>query len=703
MLVNTWALLIGLACLGIPVLIHWLTRPRPVRVPVSTLRFIRGAVLQRRARYRLRDLIVLLLRTLAIILIALALARPLLQQRVVANNEEQADVVRIVLLDCSQSMAAREGGITHIERARPAASDALKFRTGMKANLLLSASSPQPVFDGPTTNLRALRDALAKAKVRPERLKVQPALNLISEMFQGAGEGARLELLIISDLQRSNWASADFSVLPKSCSIQLKPVTSAQETPNLALLGVTSAGRVEAGREAELAIQVANFSDTPRHARVELSLGPAMIPVEGHLPPRSRSTLGGRMPISREGWLIGSARLLGDEDALPADNGLAVSLESHAQPRMLLLTRDRPEQIPSAGYYAEIALASIHAFGQEGQSNVTRVDAADPDPELLRAADVLVLVRPGRLTTQTITVLAAMIQRGRSLLYLGGDPLDAANLKDLSSALGSAGRLPVEFSPQPTERQGEKRFLTDVDRRRSPFSVFGDELGAALRSLEFSGGLVSRATSEGLADDVRATFSDQSAFLTVTSAGRGRLAVMNVELDRSNLALTPVLVPLLAELITEELAPGSDQVYTFPSGEAFTITLPVGEERVDDLTIVPPDDADDLPPQSIGTLSPSLTGVVWEVPSAGPPGVYQILLENKPVIAVVISVPVEESDLRLLPADVFENRLSGGRDFEYQTGSSLGGEEQDTFWVWLAAGCLICVFGEFLTLKLFRT
>ena len=53
---HPWAIVIGVAAAAAPVLIHWLTRPRPVRMPLSTLRFVREAVRQRRSWRRLRDL-----------------------------------------------------------------------------------------------------------------------------------------------------------------------------------------------------------------------------------------------------------------------------------------------------------------------------------------------------------------------------------------------------------------------------------------------------------------------------------------------------------------------------------------------------------------------------------------------------------------------------------------------------------------------
>ena len=39
MILHPWAIAIGVLAAGLPVLIHWLTRPRPVRFPLSTIRF----------------------------------------------------------------------------------------------------------------------------------------------------------------------------------------------------------------------------------------------------------------------------------------------------------------------------------------------------------------------------------------------------------------------------------------------------------------------------------------------------------------------------------------------------------------------------------------------------------------------------------------------------------------------------------------
>src|SRR5690348_16387587 len=106
---HLWAVGLGVAAIGLPIAVHLLTKPRPVTFETSTLRFIHGALRERRARHRLRDLIVLGLRTAAIALAAAVFARPFLGEADASAGGEAA--TRVVVVDVSQSMAAAEHGI----------------------------------------------------------------------------------------------------------------------------------------------------------------------------------------------------------------------------------------------------------------------------------------------------------------------------------------------------------------------------------------------------------------------------------------------------------------------------------------------------------------------------------------------------------------------------------------------------------------
>jgi hypothetical protein len=70
----------GLALLAVPLLIHLTRRDRATPVPFPSLMFVRRVPQPTTARRRLRDLPLLLMRALALALLAAAFARPLLDR-----------------------------------------------------------------------------------------------------------------------------------------------------------------------------------------------------------------------------------------------------------------------------------------------------------------------------------------------------------------------------------------------------------------------------------------------------------------------------------------------------------------------------------------------------------------------------------------------------------------------------------------------
>ncbi|MBW3541206.1 MAG: BatA domain-containing protein [Planctomycetes bacterium] len=696
MFLNPWAVVAGMVAAGLPLAIHLLTRPRPVRMPLSTLRFVREAIRQRRARHRLRDMLVLALRTLAVLLLAGAVARPLVgTQRSAAAPEENVERVRVVILDVSQSMAARERGVEVFERARPLAADELAYQPGLKANLILAAAQPVALFAEPSTNFAALREELAGAHPRPERSNVPAALTAAAEMLdRGDRPGVRRELVIVSDFQRSDWAAADFSLLPADITIRLESVAPHEAPPNLAIVRAGTRGPVEAGRDARLHVDIGNFSATPRQVRVEARLNEAVLQLTGNCPARATTTLTGSLVLQEAGWHAGEVRLRGQDDALPADDVRPLVVHVRRAPVYGLMTRQSPERRPSSSYYLERALVPEEQPRGE-DSQIVRLEPEDPDRELLGLVDLVVVDHPGQLPDATVQQLNTLLRRGRGMLYVAAEAADAVNLERLQQAAGDGQAWPVEFSPAGSNRRD--LFLVDVRGELPPFRVFGDELTAAVAPLRFAGGLVTRPVAGALAEDVLASFNDRTAFLVAASAGRGSLVVMNADLAASNLPQSPIFVPLLGELV-ERLSSGESETVEVSSGEPLTIALPASSGAADGLAITGPAGTSDAGSDLVAEPA----GVLWHAAAAGAPGVYRVERDGRTEFAVASAIPATESDLAPLPANVFRERLSAGRDLRFRSQSSLNRDARDRLWTWLAVACASCLLAEVATLRMFR-
>src|SRR5262249_61704987 len=75
---NPWMLL-GLVGVGLPVLIHFLTRARPRRIAFPPFKFLVEACAGQQAAHRLRTIILLTVRTLAVLALVLLFSRPFLK------------------------------------------------------------------------------------------------------------------------------------------------------------------------------------------------------------------------------------------------------------------------------------------------------------------------------------------------------------------------------------------------------------------------------------------------------------------------------------------------------------------------------------------------------------------------------------------------------------------------------------------------
>src|ERR1700676_1136148 len=112
-------LLWGTLAAGIPVALHLFFRSRYRTVPWAAMKFLLTSIEQTSRRLRFQELLLLLLRCAVLILLALALARPL---STVVRGAGQGDAVDAVfVVDTSFSRGAAAGALSRLGRAKEAA------------------------------------------------------------------------------------------------------------------------------------------------------------------------------------------------------------------------------------------------------------------------------------------------------------------------------------------------------------------------------------------------------------------------------------------------------------------------------------------------------------------------------------------------------------------------------------------------------
>lgn len=119
------AFLWALALVGVPFLIHYLSRRRHRVVEWGSVSLLLKARRQNVERLRLREILLLVLRTLIVLFLVLALARPLLEGAGGAAIADHEPTGVVMLFDATMSMKYASGGTSLFERSLERARDVL--------------------------------------------------------------------------------------------------------------------------------------------------------------------------------------------------------------------------------------------------------------------------------------------------------------------------------------------------------------------------------------------------------------------------------------------------------------------------------------------------------------------------------------------------------------------------------------------------
>lgn len=690
-----WAIGIGTLALAAPIAVHFLTKPKPLARPLSTIRFLQEVIEQRKARSRFRDWLILFLRTLCIALLALALARPLLDQQPAVPLEPSRDTQRVLVIDSSQSMSAGSGGVTGWSAAQASALEYLDGGSGLQAAVIFAGARARPVFDRMSPNLNSLREAIRQAKPSAERADARAAIEQAARILE-SGTGAKKELVIISDFQRANWGTMLLDLVPESTQVQFHSVAP-KNTDNVAITAARFTSEPIIGQSTGLDIEISNFSNHEVDVRCVLDMTDARRTITSKLAAQSTRNLTELITFNEAGWKHGWVRLESNLDVLPNDDERPLAIRVRPPVHALMITRQNAQEIPSSSFFIERALSIALSTNSSSNAAAPTVHRVHPGRDPLAnwpIADVFVLDHPGSLTTESSQFLASQLRRGKGLMYVTSELVDAVNLKQLQELLGSDFQPPVDFVPDKGGLDRRDLFVQRANSRDVPFSILGSNNAASLLNpVRFAGGLSTRATAEGLKDQVVAELNDTSSLLYLTSVGAGQIAVLNTDLAKSNWVVQSTFLPVLGELAQALLASRLQRDQA-GSGEPIVRILPAEVTDVNNMvgkTIegTPPNDG------NFGKWDwvAGQNAVVWSWNEPPGPGIYSLEQNTTPQWMLATSAPALESDLSSLSEAVLTKRVSGSRKVGFASNDQQS-KNSDDVWKWLIIGCLFGLVAE---------
>src|SRR4051812_20665018 len=212
-------MMLGATAITVPIALHFFYRARYRPLPWAPMKFLKEAIEQTSRRLKFQEWILLALRCLAIILLALALARPGSESTSVGGT---GPIDAVFVFDTSYSMAAKDGDKTRLERAKEAALAVIETLPD-KSSIQIYSCSDRATALGPVSRFN--RDQ-AKQLVQSIELTSLSTdfLPGLTEALAAAetGRAEAKEIYVFTDMQKSGFERQQGALRSKCEEIKAK-------------------------------------------------------------------------------------------------------------------------------------------------------------------------------------------------------------------------------------------------------------------------------------------------------------------------------------------------------------------------------------------------------------------------------------------------------------------------------------------------
>lgn len=492
----------------IPIIIHLLHRQRYQRVRWAAMEFLLRAMRKTQRRIRLENLILLLIRILAMLLLAMAIAEPVLRSSALGGHTLTHC---FVVIDNSYSMGYQPGQTPLLKQAKDLAKklvideELAAFSQDDRISVLTLSDYPQNLTGSGINDKQQAKVVIESVELSDYGTSMLQTARMLTRLLEDPQWTAhRKKIFIVTDLQRSGWSppgteartelAGHLKTLSKAATVVLVDVGAANPR-NTASVGLTMLDPVAiAGRPVALAAELHNYSDEEL-PNAAVTLWAALD--DGALEEKTTQTVflpaGGSATAHFRHTFVtpGQARLKVElqSDRLNStqgvDNARFLAVEVRESIRILCVDGEAGEggAKKDETYFVVKALNPNH--GREFRPTAkldTFFDGSELDHD---EVDILVLANVASLRPEVVARVEAFVARGGAVLIALGAMVDLPSYNEHLWKEGK-GLLPASLKSIEGGGEGAAEYhFGAVDGAHPVFKRFVEIMMTALRLQTF--------------------------------------------------------------------------------------------------------------------------------------------------------------------------------------------------------------------------
>ena len=408
------SILWGMLAITIPIIIHLISLRHTRDTEFSTLRFIKSLKHETIRRLRIKQWLLVLLRTIAILCLILMFSRPLMTGTLTSKLGGYIESRAVIIVDNSASMAVHTGDGTLLDRAKSSLPAILKGLEGETTVELYQTNPPRKLFSGSHEEGRSI---MAGVKGIVQTNMTDNLWTMIDSVLQmvEASEPNR-ECFIISDFQSAPSFTID-SLNPNSdwkyyCILQPKVEN------NISISEVSVLSQIKLPNHlVKLNTRVGNGGVTDkRNIPVELYLNDERVgQIVSQFEPSKFKDFMFQVYPGKTGIING--KIVIPDDDFPMDNFRNFDLVIPNQIAVKVIGQSMEEL-----FLLDLALSAI-----TGETELLLIDrdlSDDVERLFLSDIDILLLHNPTNLSNSAIEDLQRFLMNGGGLIWFVGNDLN---------------------------------------------------------------------------------------------------------------------------------------------------------------------------------------------------------------------------------------------------------------------------------------
>ncbi|MFH1259689.1 MAG: BatA and WFA domain-containing protein [Elusimicrobiota bacterium] len=609
----------GLALASLPILIHLLTRKKFRPLLFSTIIFLKKASQKILPRYRLRQWLLLAVRTLLLILLTLFFARPIIH--FYSSQDKTSNLASVILLDTSYSMSATVNNQTKFEQAREVALETIAgFQPQDRLALITFSNRIENKTPFSSPHSEDLIKTVTESAITCRPTTVIYALEEAYQLLTNC-PGSKKQIIIVSDLAQHGWKKIikgqiqGFDPKVMVCFLKLGDNESNLACQNISLLSMVEK------RKQILPVEIKNFSaEDKKNAGITLWLeGKQADSGFLNIAPQQKAVKELSYTFHKKGSFPCWVEL--EPDILELDNRMFFIQKVLARIPVLCVDGD-PQFVPvrQETFYLKFALAP----DKTAPLDVKVVNLSELEKINWPAYPVIFLANCN-LDEKQSELIKNYWRKGGKIIIFCGDKINPAAYNRFLEEL-----LPAEL----VSVVSQKQTVSLADQQHPALQIFADPAQIDLKSA-----LVEKFVSVKAGEGSQALFNYANGQPAVLEKEGVILFTTTADRDWSNLAVKPIYVSLLQNLVNYLSVSKDEEANNFLIGEEFRFVF--SRERTAYSLIYPDGKKEERKSKQLR--------LTWEKP-----GLYQLFFsqggkEEIHHYAVNPDYRQEESDLRSLP------------------------------------------------------